>query len=185
MNTGTSESAPDSQSDALAPAAQPVTDGNGTGRDLETVECAACGHVGTPVGAGQCGQCRAFVKANTAGLVHGARSEALRRRLEEEAAEALAERRQAIAEDLGGAEALTVIGSDIVDRYVTAAALLEWMERRLLAEGCLTGKGRRRALHGAYLAQLDRVMRLTTQLEAAAPPERDVSPKRQWEAHRP
>lgn len=39
------------------------------------VECAACGHVGKPVGRGQCGKCRAFVKRNVAGMIHGGRRE--------------------------------------------------------------------------------------------------------------
>lgn len=124
------------------------------------VECNACGFVGEPVGRGQCGRCRAFVKANVAGMVHGGRSEALRRRVEAEAAQALAERREAIQEDLGGQEQLSTIAQDTVERYVVGEALLQWMEKNLLAEGVLTGKGKRRAMHSAYLQQLDRVARL-------------------------
>ncbi|MGH9381544.1 MAG: hypothetical protein ACRD2Z_13145 [Thermoanaerobaculia bacterium] len=125
------------------PSAERAANRNGDGRDPAT------------------GQ---FLPGNTAALIHGGRSERLQRRMEEEAAEALAERRLEIVEDLGGAGDLSLVASDVVDRYCTATALLGWMERRLLAEGCLTGKGRRKALHGAYLQQLDRVTRLAALL---------------------
>lgn len=101
-----------------------------------------------------------FLPGNTAALKHGGRSTALRRRIEEEASEALAERRQAILEDLGGEEQLSTIASDTVERYVVGEALLNWMESNLLAEGVITAKGKRRAMHAAYLQQLDRVARL-------------------------
>lgn len=138
-----------------SPSAQPPSVTEDT-----AVECSACGFVGEPVGRGQCGRCRAFVKSNTAGMVHGGRSTALRRRIEEEASEALAERRQAILEDLGGEEQLSTIATDTVERYVVGEALLNWMESNLLAEGVITAKGKRRAMHSAYLQQLDRVARL-------------------------
>lgn len=47
-----------------------ANNGNGS-----AVECAACGHVGEPIGRGQCGKCRAFVERNTAGMIHGGRRE--------------------------------------------------------------------------------------------------------------
>lgn len=124
------------------------------------VECSKCGHVGEPIGKGQCAVCGVFMKANVAGMVHGGRSTALRRRIESEAAEALAERRQAILEDLGGEEQLSTIAADTVERYVVGEAMLTWMESNLLAEGVITAKGKRRAMHSAYLQQLDRVARL-------------------------
>lgn len=65
--TERSESASDPSSDAPTSSAE---SGGGT-----VVECAACGHVGEPVGRGQCGQCRAFVKHNVAGMIHGGRRE--------------------------------------------------------------------------------------------------------------
>ncbi len=126
-------------------------------RDIETG--VSSGSVGSNDRANHDEQGR-FARGNTASLVHGGRSKVLRRELEDEAAEALAERREAIAADLGGVTDLSTLALDTVRRYVSAAAMLEWMEGRLLAEGVLTGKGRRKALHNAYLAQLDRVVRL-------------------------
>ncbi|MGH9380859.1 MAG: hypothetical protein ACRD2Z_09640 [Thermoanaerobaculia bacterium] len=140
MTTGLPKGAPDFISDAPA-------------RSTPTAELIPAGR--DPV-SGQ------FVAGNMASLRHGARSERLQRRIEAEAVEALASRRLAIRQDLG--DQLSVIAADVVDRYVTATALLDWMERRLLEGGVLTGKGKRKAVHAAYLQQLDRVVRLASLL---------------------
>ena len=105
-----------------------------------------------------------FTAGNTAALRHGRRSTVVRRRIEEESRAELAERRQAILADLGGADELSIIATDVVERYLVAAALLQWMEDRLISDGVVTGKGKRRAIHRAYLAQLDRVVRLGSML---------------------
>ena len=122
---------------AETPSAQPPADGPANGRDPKT------------------GQ---FINNNTCALKHGGRSERLMERLQEEARAELAERRRAISEDLG--EALSTIQADLLERYLVAVALMGWMEDRLLAEGVITAKGKRRALYSAYAAQLDRVTRL-------------------------
>lgn len=127
----------------VTPSDEVSTNGPANGRDPET------------------GQ---FVAGNTAALKHGGRSERLQREIEQDATGALAERRQAVLGDLGGEGELSTIAAGTVDRYIRAEAMLEWMEGRILAEGVLTGKGRRKAIHTAYLQQLDRVLRLAAML---------------------
>lgn len=105
-----------------------------------------------------------FTAGNTAALRHGRRSTVVRRRIEVESRAELAERRQAILNDLGGADGLSTIATDVLERYLVAAALLQWMEDRMIVEGVVTGKGKRRAIHRAYLAQLDWVVRLGSML---------------------
>lgn len=127
----------------VEPSGDVVTNGNGNGRDPET------------------GQ---FLPGNTAALQHGARSERHLERLQEQAAEALAEQRDEIAQDLGGADALSRVQQDLLERYLAASCLLGWMEAELVAKGPLTSKGKRRALHSAYAIQLDRVVKLAGML---------------------
>ncbi len=117
--------------------------GHGNGRDLQTGR---------------------FLPGNVAALRHGRRSTVVRRRIEEESRAELAERRQVIVADLGGLDQLSTIAIDVLERYLVAAALLGWMEDRLIVEGVVTTKGKRRSIHRAYLAQLDRVVRLASML---------------------
>ncbi len=105
-----------------------------------------------------------FLPGNTVALRHGRRSTVVRRRIEEESRAELAERRQVIVADLGGFDQLSTIAIDVLERYLVAAALLGWMEDRLIVEGVVTAKGKRRSIHRAYLAQLDRVVRLASML---------------------
>ena len=105
-----------------------------------------------------------FLPNNVAAFKHGRRSTVVRRHIEEESREQLAERRQAIIEDLGGAAELSIIATDVLERYLISTALLHWMEDRLIADGVLTGRGRRRSVHHAYLAQLNQSVKLANLL---------------------
>lgn len=126
--------------DTFESASDSQSDGVNSSRDGRTAQRDASGR---------------FLRGNTASLVHGGRSELLPRRL---ADEAMAEKEQAVLADLGGN--VSTIAAGAVHRYVAAEALLAWMEARLIDEGVLTRKGHQKALHKAYLAQLDRVVRL-------------------------
>lgn len=78
------------------------------------VECTACGHVGEPVGSGQCGQCRAFLKGNVAGMIHGGRREHPIANPEDSALF------QQWADELGGVEELTAGQRTVLCRVVEA-----------------------------------------------------------------
>lgn len=101
-----------------------------------------------------------FVEGNKAAVKHGLTPRGGLTKLDGE----LAERRAAVVADLGGEDALSTIAESTIHRYVVADALLSWMEGNLLAEGVITPKGKRRAMHNAYLAQLDRVVKLANML---------------------
>lgn len=115
-----------------------------------------------------------FLPDNTANLRHGRRSRAFQERLREQAAEALAAKRAVILDDLGGPVAVGEIASDMVDDYIAAQALLEWMQGELLTKGVITARGRRRQLHSAYLQQLSQVAKLASMLGLAKDPPRDI-----------
>jgi len=129
--------------EAEEPSAQRPADGSDNGRDPVT------------------GQ---FTAGNRFALRHGRRSERHIARLKARASEAIAEQRQQIITDLGGAEELSRIQEDLVEHYVTATCLLGWMEAELVEKGPLTSKGTRRALHTAYATQLDRCVKLAGML---------------------
>ena len=86
-----------------APSEQRPQNGNDNGRDPAT------------------GQ---FTTGNTCALRHGRRSERHVERLKEQARHAIAEQRAQIVTDLGGADTLSRIQADVVERYVTASCLL-------------------------------------------------------------
>ena len=77
---------------------------------------------------------------------------------------ALAERRAAIFDDLGGEAGLSVMARDLVTAYLEQMCVKEFLAGRLLVEGPLSAKGRQRALLTAYLAVSDRVLKLATTL---------------------
>jgi len=97
-------------------------------------------------------------------LTHGARSLQVRLALLAECRLALAERRNGILADLGGPEDLSVIRTDMVERYLETSLLAEWLGGNLLAEGALTAKGKARAAATLYLSVLDRLSRLASTL---------------------
>jgi hypothetical protein len=96
--------------------------------------------------------------------VHGARSLHVRLALLAECRSALAERRNGILADLGGPDGLSIIRTDLVERYLETSLLAEWLGGNLLAEGALTAKGKARAAATLYLQVLDRVSRLASTL---------------------
>lgn len=91
-----------------APAAFPESVADGT-------TCRKCGHVGAPVGRGQCAKCRSWVKRNGGAITHGLyRADAA-----EALAPVLADRRRAILRQLGHTERdCPPIMSDVVDSLI-------------------------------------------------------------------
>lgn len=138
----TYKSAPDSQSET-APSGERSPAGPDTGRDPKT------------------GQ---FTAGNSANLRHGLRSRRHLERLQDQAAEAIAEQRDEITADLGGEGALSRVQQDLLERYLAASCLLLWMEAELVAKGPVTAKGSRRALHNAYTQQLEKTLKIAGML---------------------
>jgi hypothetical protein len=97
-------------------------------------------------------------------LTHGARSLQVRLALLAECRAALSERRNGILADLGGRDDLSIIRTDMVERYLETSLLAEWLGGNLLAEGALTAKGKARAAATLYLQVLDRLSRLASTL---------------------
>lgn len=139
--------------------------------------CRRCGWCGEPEAAptSRCPVCKSFLSGNVSRLRHGKRATGLQVALVAEARAALAERRAAIAADLGGE--LPTLAADVLDRYLAATALLQWLEGDLLAHGTLTERGRRRSALDGYLALLDRALRIaqTLGLERKEKPAEDLS----------
>jgi hypothetical protein len=72
----------------------------------------------------------------------------------------LAAQRAELEADQGGADGLSVTRRNLIPRYVELNAILDHLAERLLTEGPITAKGRTRAALSAYLAALDRQVRL-------------------------
>jgi len=108
-----------------------------------------------------------FAAGNLAAFVHGARSRQVQQAslpAQVEALAILAERRQAIEADLGGADALSVLTRDMVTRYLELSIVADYLGGRLVTEGPLTTKGRQRAALTAFLGVVDRQTRLASTL---------------------
>jgi hypothetical protein len=101
-----------------------------------------------------------FTEGNAARLVHGLRSRDYRTRVLSEARAALAEKRTSIEADLGGADALSTVRRDAVERLLEADVMLQSVANGLLAKGLFTPRGKTRAAFGAFLQLLDRWQRL-------------------------
>jgi hypothetical protein len=97
-------------------------------------------------------------------LEHGGRSVEVRLALIDARRAALAESRQAIFADLGGAENVGRLKADLVERYLETSLIAQWLGGNLLVDGVLTTKGRARAAASFYLQVLDRISRLTAAL---------------------
>lgn len=95
---------------------------------------------------------------NTLALRHGLRSE----RLFENPDMVLAHREMvdAIAVDLGGADALSAIEARLVREFARASIIAESLGINVLEHGTLSGKGKTRAAVKTYLQVLDRLVRL-------------------------
>jgi hypothetical protein len=96
------------------------------------------------------------------GLTHGRRSRSIARgALLPPGAPLPADRAAAVLADLGD---VSTLQASLVTRYVHVELVAEWLEGNLLAQGVLTGKGKRRAAVSAYLSVVDRLARLAGQL---------------------
>ncbi|MGE0361461.1 MAG: hypothetical protein AB7H93_12160 [Vicinamibacterales bacterium] len=107
-----------------------------------------------------------FVRGNRDALTHGAYSRQVAGGLLPEQAELvamLAEKREAIEQDLGGADALTELQRDLIERY-TQLELIAHRLAEVVVAAPLTAKGAKRAALSAFLAVTDRQQRLAMTL---------------------
>jgi hypothetical protein len=95
-------------------------------------------------------------------LIHGNRSARHAEAVVIAARAALAERLAEIESDQGGD--LSRLKRDGIERYLATTAMIEWLEARLLAEGTMTSRGRKRAALDGYLSLLDRAIRLASMI---------------------
>ena len=124
--------------------------------------CSRCG-AELPPEAERCPSCGCWAAANRGGLKHGGRSIRVKGALLREQAETLArlaDRRYAIEQDLGGADALSEISRDLLARYVETSVVAEFLAGVLVGSGPLTPRGRTRSALSAYLQVIDRQHRL-------------------------
>jgi hypothetical protein len=124
--------------------------------------CKRCDALRTAEG-DHCPSCGGWLPSNTGHLIHGGRSRQVRAgQLPEqaEAVAALAERHAEIVNELGGADALSIIKRDLVTRYLETAMIADYLASNVWQHGPLTGKGRTRAAVTAYLQVLDRQQKL-------------------------
>jgi len=98
-----------------------------------------------------------MLKGNTARMVHGASANLTQAKVLENAAKQLAERRAEILAEMPDASTMVV---DSVNRYLEVSCIADWLADRLLKEGSMGSKGKRRAELDAYLQVLDRQVRL-------------------------
>ena len=137
-----------------------------TGESVASGSCSRCGQ-NLDESAERCPSCGCWTSGNRASFKHGGRSAQVRGALLPEQAERfarLAERRQAIEQDLGGADALSQIGRDLVTRYLETSTIAEFLAGVLVANGPLTPRGRARSALNAFLQVLDRQHRLALAL---------------------
>src|SRR5262245_36850503 len=73
---------------------------------------------------------------------------------------ALADKRDAITSDLGGADAVSELQGDMVGRYVALQLVEAGLIENIIRLGVLTPKGRQRAALGALLQVGDRLTRI-------------------------
>ncbi len=130
----------------------------------EHATCTRCGHVGPAEGKGQCAQCKCWLGGNLARLTHGVKLFERRGELQPEIRQALNAFRDQLISDQGGEEELTAARAGLIDRLVSAQAVLVLLESDLAARGMLTPRGRLRTTYGAWLSALDRFQRLTKDL---------------------
>jgi hypothetical protein len=116
------------------------------------------------------GEATRFQLDNTKSLRKGNRSARVARGAMPEQAEALAalaEHRQYVENDLGGAAQLSRLQRDLVSRYLECVLVANYLGDNLQRLGPLTGKGRTRAAMTAYLQALDRQVRIAQLLGLA------------------
>ena len=79
--------------------------------------------------------------------------------LSEEVRAALKERELAIVADLGGRDNMSQLKADMVQRYIAASTVADYLEHNIITQGVLSAKGRTRAAVSTYLQVLDRLHR--------------------------
>jgi hypothetical protein len=110
-----------------------------------------------------------FVAGNLEAYRHGGRSARVAHALlpeQRDRFETLANRRAAILSDLGGADVVSVIKADLLDRYLEVSTVAAWLGGHLIADGPLTAKGHARAATTLFLQVVDRLHRLGATLGA-------------------
>jgi hypothetical protein len=123
--------------------AEPITtNGASTEPSAVEVECSACGHVGEPVGKGQCERCRCWLPRNEGALVHGRRRYEGTGLVPPELADFLADLRGAVVEDLGGEDLLSRVQLLLVDRLVELEGSARLSLDFALRAGADTKRGR-------------------------------------------
>jgi hypothetical protein len=121
--------------------------------------CRKCGRTVDTAGDNCPRPCGALLPGNLRSLRHGGRSSRVPVGLmpqQADALAALAERRAELLVDLGGADQLSVVMRDLVQRYLELAMTADYLAANLQQLGPLTGKGRTRAALSAWLAVVDR-----------------------------
>lgn len=118
-------------------------------------------------GVWRCGQ--GHPKPGTPGLAlkHGGRSmNVLRGTLpsQEKAVELLGERQAAILADLGGADQVSWLRTDLVRRYLEMSLVADYLAHNMVRNGVLSAKGRTRAAVTTYVQVVDRLTRLANTL---------------------
>jgi hypothetical protein len=138
--------APDGQSGAAAASDGgdhgPCASGDPTG--AAAVRCSRCGDRAEPTGHGHCARCGAFVRANTAALVHGGRRLQLGREQPIDVARRV-DLREAVLADLGGRSECSAVLIALVEDFAAAVLLRDLLFAHLAVSGPLTSAGRKRA----------------------------------------
>lgn len=102
-----------------------------------------------------------FATSRLSAMKTGLHSELVRQGLlpeQQQAVQAMHERRAAIVDDLG--VDLSQVKQDVLQRYLEAGLIADYLFDNIQRNGVLTAKGRNRAACSAYLQVLDRQVRL-------------------------
>lgn len=138
-----------------------ATNGQASEPSPEPVECARCGHVGEPVGKGQCSSCRCWLPGNSAALVHGRRRYEDTGLLPPDLRDYLDSFEAEVVADLGGEAELSTIQRGLVSalRGLEASRLL--LLDFALRAGSETKRGRDAlSEHGATVDRWVRLARV-------------------------
>lgn len=135
--------------------------GRDTAPSPAEVECSRCGHIGEPVGKGQCAECRCWLPGNDAALVHGARRFVDTGLLPDDLRGYVGQFAEDVIADLGGEAELSTLQrglvSSIAELEATRLLLLDFA----LRSGTDTKRGRDAlALHGATVDRWARLARI-------------------------
>src|SRR6185295_13321780 len=119
--------------------------------------CPACGEM-VDVGKkpGHCAVCGGFLRGNTDSLKHGGTSKVFTPEIDS--------RRETFRADILEQLIVDVIGSELVEDFVSSCLLRDRLSQHLDEVGPLTTRGARRAAMDLYLATSARIERLSVQL---------------------